>query len=133
MKPLSPKQQRFVEEYARGATGVDAARLAGYSKKKPDVAACKLLKQKHIAEAVAAIRRQTSEQTGIDAAWVTNELVDTYRAARRVHEMGAAVRSLGLIGKNIGMFVDKHEHSGPNGGPMVVEIVRFSDANPDPA
>src|SRR5690349_6250957 len=101
MTTLSPKQQRFVDEYAKGKTATEAAKLAGYSQKAPRHSGHKLLKSKAIAAAIAEQRKATSESTGIDAAWVTNELVETYRAARKKNDFNASVRSLGLIGKNI--------------------------------
>ena len=118
MKKLSPQQQRFVEEYCLGKTATDAARIAGYSPKRPDVAGAKLLAQPHIAAAVAALRAKVAKETSITVAWVQEQLVDTYRAARSDTDLAAANRALELLGKNLGMFADRLKLDGPPGSTM---------------
>ena len=118
MKKLSPQQQRFVEEYCLGKTATEAARIAGYSPKRPDVAGAKLLKQPHIAAAVAALRAKVAKETSITVAWVQEQLVDTYRAARSDTDLAAANRALELLGKNLGMFADRLKLDGPPGSTM---------------
>ena len=118
MKKLSPQQQRFVEEYCLGKTATEAARIAGYSPKRPDVAGAKLLKQPHIAAAVASIRAQAAKETAITVAWVQEQLVETYRCARNESDHSAANRSLELLGKNLGMFADRLKLDGPPGSTM---------------
>jgi Phage terminase, small subunit len=118
MKKLSPQQQRFVEEYCLGKTATEAARIAGYSPKRPDVAGAKLLAQPHIAAAVAALRAKVAKETSITVAWVQEQLVDTYRAARSDTDLAAANRALELLGKNLGMFADRLKLDGPPGSTM---------------
>lgn len=38
------------------------------------------------------------------------------------------VKALELLGRHVGMFVDKVEHKGEGGGPLTVIIKKFSDA-----
>ena len=37
------------------------------------------------------------------------------------------LHALDSISKTLGTFVDKHEHTGPGGEPIVVEVVRFTE------
>jgi phage terminase small subunit len=127
LKPvqLSPQQQRFVEEYCLGKTATEAARIAGYSPKRPDVAGAKLLKQPHVAAAVAAKRKTISEKTAIDAAWAQEQLVDTYKAARGRNDLTAAIRALELLGRKLGMFTDRLKLDAPPGS-QVQAVVNVS-------
>ncbi len=59
---LTPRQQRFVEEYLAVLNGAEAARRAGYSPRSAKVRACRLMKKpavgKLIREALAERHRQ---------------------------------------------------------------------------
>ncbi len=69
-KNLSPKQQRFVEEYLIDLNATQAAVRAGYSKKTARAIASENLAKPYIQEAVAKAKRERSEATKVDAAWV---------------------------------------------------------------
>lgn len=58
---LTPKQQRFVDEYLTDLNATQAAIRAGYSKKTAKVIACENLTKPYIAEAIqkAQLNRQT--------------------------------------------------------------------------
>lgn len=126
MPTLSPKQQAFVEAYARGATGTDAALAAGYSKKRPDVSASKLLAQKHIAEALADLRAKASKLAVVDVAWIQEELISTYKAARETLDLPSANTSLKMLGLQLGMFQPKKDGGGDGeGGGVHVTVMQF--------
>ncbi len=80
---MTPKQQRFVEEYLIDLNATQAAIRAGY--KHPDNGR-QLLTKTHVAEAVAVAQAKRSERTKIDADWVlarlageaTADLADLY-------------------------------------------------------
>jgi phage terminase small subunit len=121
---LTPKQQRFVEEYLVDSNGTQAAIRAGYSPRTANEQASDLLAKPSIAEAVAAGRAKLSEKTGLDAQWVLDGLKKNYLRAMQeepvldregnptgeyTYQGAVANRSLELVGKHIGMFVDKTE------------------------
>lgn len=124
-KPLSPKQQAFVEAYARGATGTEAAIAAGYGEKRPDVAASKLLAQEHIKAAVQTLRDKASQLAVVDVAWVQEQLVATYKDARADSEYASAVTALKAIGLQLGMFQPKKEGGDGEGGGVQVTVMQF--------
>lgn len=66
-RKLTPKQERFVEEYLVDLNGSAAARRAGYSEKTSGPIAQQLLAKTSIQEAIAARRAERSERTGITA------------------------------------------------------------------
>lgn len=71
---LTPKQQRFVEEYLVDLNGTQAAIRAGYSPRSARHMAADYLAKPHIAAAAAALMRARSEKIGLDAEWVLRRL-----------------------------------------------------------
>lgn len=118
MANLSPKQQAFVEAYCLGKGASESARLAGYSKHRPDLSAMKLLKNKTVQAAIAKLRAAASEKSAITVAWVQEQLVDTYNAARKKRDFSSANRSLELLGKNLGMFAERMKFDAPAGSKI---------------
>jgi phage terminase small subunit len=143
---LTPKQQRFVEEYLVDLNATQAAIRAGYSKKTARAIGAENLTKPDIAAAVAAGRAKASEKAELSVGWVLDRLrtvaercmqsepvVDKRGEAVLVEtptgdlapaytfQAPAANRSLELLGKHLGMFPDKVEHTGANGGPIQTE------------
>lgn len=74
MKELTPKQQRFVEEYLLDLNATAAARRAGYSLKTAEWQGPQLLAKTHVAAAIAAAQQARSERTKVDADWLLMRL-----------------------------------------------------------
>jgi phage terminase small subunit len=72
--PLTPKQQRFVEEYLIDLNATQSAIRAGYSAKRKDQAGFELLRNPEIAQAIAIAQEERSRETKIDAAWLLKRL-----------------------------------------------------------
>ena len=109
---MTPKQQRFVEEYLVDLNATQAAIRAGYSEKNADKIGPELLGKTRVAEAVQMAQAARSEETGTTAAWVLDELKKVYEASMERNDKGvctnpaAANRALELLGKHLGMFKD---------------------------
>lgn len=73
-KPISPKRQRFIEEYLVDLNATQAAIRSGYSKKTAAEAGYELLRIPHIADAIAKAKADRAERTGITADAVVQEL-----------------------------------------------------------
>lgn len=71
---LTPRQQRFVEEYLVDLNGTKAAIRAGYSAKTADQQASRLLTNVKVAAAIATGQAKRSERTEITADQVVAEL-----------------------------------------------------------
>ena len=133
---LSPKKQRFVEEYLTDLNATQAAIRAGYSRNSARQIGAELLTKPVIADAVAKAKRERSVATKIDAEWVLRQAVELYRrcmqeirpvrnpktAKQQYDDDGnalftfnaaAANRALELVGKHvdIGAFKDRLEVS----------------------
>ena len=79
MANLTPKQQRFVEEYLIDLNGTRAYIRAGYTVKDEDTAAVmssRLLRNDKVQEAIAEAQAKREERTKIDADYVLKRLVE---------------------------------------------------------
>ena len=77
-RKLTPKQERFVEEYLVDLNASAAARRAGYSEKTAGAIGQQLIAKTSIQEAIAAKRSERSERTGITAADVVQMIQRQY-------------------------------------------------------
>ena len=76
MANLTPKQQRFVEEYLIDLNATQAAIRAGYSEKTAKEIGSENLTKPNIAKAIQEAQNKRTEQTQIDAAYVLKRLVE---------------------------------------------------------
>ena len=75
MANLTPKQQRFVEEYLIDLNATQAAIRAGYSEKTAKSIGQENLTKPDIQKAIEEAQNKRQEQTQIDAAYVLKRLV----------------------------------------------------------
>jgi phage terminase small subunit len=143
---LTPKQQRFVDEYLIDLNATQAAIRAGYSERTARAIGAENLTKPDIAAAIDAKRMKVAEKAELSVAWVLERLravaercmqsepvldkrgepvmVETSAgdlAPAFTFQAAAANRSLELLGKHLGMFPDKVEHTGKDGGPIQTE------------
>jgi phage terminase small subunit len=143
---LTPKQQRFVDEYLVDLNATQAAIRAGYSQKTARAIGAENLTKPDIAAAIEASRAKATEKAELSVGWVLESLravakrcmqsepvldkrgdpvmVETPSgdlAPAYTFQAPAANRSLELLGKYLGMFPDKVEHTGKDGGPIQTE------------
>lgn len=76
MANLTPKQQRFVEEYLIDLNATQAAIRAGYSEKTAKEIGSENLTKPDIQKAIEEAQNKRTEQTQIDAAYVLRRLVE---------------------------------------------------------
>jgi phage terminase small subunit len=77
---VTPKQQRFVEEYLIDLNATQAAIRAGYSADTAYSIGNENLSKPEIADAIIVAKAKRSERTGIDAAWLLTRLADEAEA-----------------------------------------------------
>ena len=76
MANLTPKQQRFVEEYLIDLNATQAAIRAGYSEKTAYSVGHENLKKPEIQKAIQEAQSKRTEQTQIDSAYVLKRLIE---------------------------------------------------------
>jgi phage terminase small subunit len=72
--PLTPKQERFVEEYLLDLNATQAAIRAGYSPRSADKIAYQLLEKTRVQEAIVAAIQARSKRTQVTADRIVQEL-----------------------------------------------------------
>jgi phage terminase small subunit len=103
MMALTPKQQRFVEEYLIDLNASRAYRAAGY-KGNDNVCAVeghKLLSNPKVQPVISAGKLARSEETGITAKWVLEQAAKVYREAHTDNDRKNALRALEMCGKHV--------------------------------
>lgn len=144
MANLTPKQQRFVEEYLIDLNATKAYIRAGFSEKHAHTNAAKLLQNTTIADAIEKAQNKRAERTEITQDYVLTNIQKVIERCMQVQQVDncltqtedgelaqafmfkeqGALKGLELLGKHLGMFKDKIEHTGPNGGDINVTITR---------
>lgn len=80
---LTPRQQRFVDEYLVDLNATQAAIRAGYSPRTANREGCRLLTKADIAQAVATGQAKRAERVQIDQDWVLRQWQDIAEADPR--------------------------------------------------
>lgn len=83
---LTPKQERFVEEYMIDLNATAAARRAGYSERNADKIGPELLGKSRVREAIEAKKAERSEKIGITAEEVVKLIHRQYEINSRCYE-----------------------------------------------
>lgn len=132
MANLTPKQQRFVEEYLIDLNATQAAIRAGYSEKTAKVIAAQNLSKLNVQEAIEEAQSKRTERTEITQDYVLTNIQKVIERCMQVQQVDncltqtedgelaqafmfkeqGALKGLELLGKHLGMFKDKVEHSG---------------------
>lgn len=126
---LNMKQQKFCQEYIKDLNATQAY-LRAYRPKKESTArinGCKLLANTNISQKINELQSERAKELKIDANWVLQRL--KYISDRCVQaepaldhsgnptgeyrfDAAGAIKATELIGKHLGMFKDKVEHTG---------------------
>lgn len=101
IEKLTPKQQRFCEEYIIDLNATQAAIRAGYSEKCARVSAAKMLTKANIQEKIAELIEERSKRTDITADKVIEQLGNI---AFNCTNVSAQLKALELLGKHFGLF-----------------------------
>lgn len=146
MSDLTPKQQRFVDEYLIDLNATQAAIRAGYSAKTANEQGSRLLANVKISDAVKGAQAARAEKTGITQDYVLKSVVDVMERCKQVSpvldrrgdpvmvetaegEMAPAytfnamgvLKGAELLGKHLGMFKDG-ANSGDEAPPLSINI-----------
>lgn len=106
-KKLTPKQERFVEEYLVDLNASAAARRAGYSARSANRIGPELLGKTCICEAIEKAKAKRSARTGITQDDVVKELWHFYRVnSVLIEKYGFAGRDKDVNGDDAWKMVD---------------------------
>lgn len=106
---LTDKQARFCEEYLIDLNATQAAIRAGYSEKTAREQAAQNLSKLNIQEKIAELKAERSKRTEITQDSVIQELAAVARAEVKGVRAVDKLKALELLGKHLGMFVERYE------------------------
>lgn len=120
---ITPKQEAFAQAVASGKSQSDAYRAAYKvsDKTKPESvnqAASKLMANTNIASRVGDLRKPVVEAAQITLASHLDRLQALSAAAEEGNQYSAAISAEVARGKASGLYVEKTEITGKNGGPL---------------
>ena len=113
MKQLSEKQKAFCREYLKDFNATQAYIRAKYSKNGARQSAHRTLTYAYIQAFLVELTAKQAEKAEITVEWVIQELKQLYtRCQSSLTSKGAiagATKQLELLGKHIGMWIDRSE------------------------
>ena len=122
MANLTPKQQRFVEEYLIDLNATQAAIRAGYSEKTAKEIGSENLTKPNIAKAIQEAQENLSNKTQLTVDMVVQGLLKEAQDYAEGSTQSARVSAWAHLGKHLGMFKDKIEHSGDPNNPINMSL-----------
>jgi hypothetical protein len=133
----NPRHELFAQEVARGKTADAAYVLAGY---KQNIAnASRLKANEKVLARISELQAHAADLVGISKAWVLQRLKENVERSMQietvtdregkpigeyVYQGSVANRALELLGKDMGMFIDRSEVTGKDGEPLVPGVLQ---------
>ena len=108
---LSPKQARFAREYLVDLNATQASIRAGYSEKTAKQQGSRLLTNADVRTRINELQDEVRQRTDMKTDDVIARLIELSEKAEAAGQYGAAVRAAELLGKRLGMFVNRLEIS----------------------
>lgn len=119
---LTMKEKLFVVAYFKNNyNGAQAVIEAGYATKNAKQMAFQMLQRPHVKAAIAGLGQKRMDEVTVSADYVLRKLIRTVEKAEQSDNYSATLRGLELLAKHLGMFVERQEISGPDGGAIVHE------------
>lgn len=122
---LTPKQEAFVQAYIETGNASEAYRRAYPAAKnwKPEVVhvkASELLSNGKVVVRVDALRQKHAKRHEVTVDTLVAELEEARELAKKTEAPSAMVSATMGKGKLLGLIVEKNEHAGQGGGPLLI-------------
>lgn len=115
----NPRHERFAQELAKGKSQIEAHELAGYKPHRGN--ASSLAQDKSILERVSELHgerahieqeatQKAADALSIDKQWVMARLISNATNAAASEDYAPSNKALELLGKELGMFIDRTEN-----------------------
>lgn len=122
---MTPKQERFVQEYLIDLNATQAAIRAGYSKKTAQEQSSRLLSNVIIADAIKKAQSETAKRCRVTVDDVVLGLHTEATDKGDGSSQSARVGAWAHLGKHLGMFKEQVDVN----GNINVNILRFTDGD----
>lgn len=117
---LSPKMALFVDEYLIDFNASQAVLRAGYKTRNRNRMAAELLRHPLVKREIQKRLEERKERMEVTQDYVLTKLMSIVEETEKGNPQ-AALRGLELLGKHLGLYKDKQEISGPDGGAIEME------------
>lgn len=124
---LNERQEKYAQALASGMTQLEAAAAANYSDASQG-GHSRLANDPRVMARVKEIQGAAAKRVEIDKAWVLRKLVRNRRRADQKGDFAACNKALELIGKELGMFVERHELDVQIKRRLIIERMTDADA-----
>ncbi|UQS95217.1 terminase small subunit [Pseudanabaena phage Pam5] len=104
----NPRHERFAQELAKGKSASEAYVAAGYEESRS--AASRLSTNVNVQARVTELQERAATNVSISREWVLEQLVENARLAKEAGDISPSNQALNLIGKELGMFVERTEN-----------------------
>ena len=114
----------FAQAVAGGETNREAYKLAGYSvssNESADAAAGRLVGDVRVKARVAELQEDAAKAAGATLEKVLSTFINVLNEDAEA-KPGDRIRAAELIGKHLGMFRDKIEHTGKDGSELIPKL-----------
>ena len=129
-KALTPRQKMFCKEYIVDFNGTAAAIRAGYATQYADRQAYQLLKHQGVVKFIEHLTLSVAAKTiSVDADYIMQGIVNIIQKAEG--KDGDKLRDYELLARLKGLFIDKQEITGRDGGAIEVEQRRIQEESDD--
>lgn len=129
---LTPKQERFCQKYIETGNASEAYRQSydaeNMSPEAIRVEACRLLQNPNVALMVVELQEKLRERHGVTVDSLTEELDEARALALKIEQPAPAISATMGKAKLHGLIVEKNEHTGKDGGPIVTQTKEQRDA-----
>ena len=129
MAKLTPKQQRFVDEYLIDLNATQAAIRAGYSEKTAYSIGDENLKKPEIKKAVEQAQQERQKRTLVTQDDVIRGLLTEAEWQGEGSSHSARVSAWAHLGKHLNMFTDKVDHTSSDGSMSPNLKIEFINAS----
>jgi phage terminase small subunit len=135
-KKLTPKQKAFAREYVKDNNGKEAAIRAGYDEKYAKQQAYENLTKPYLKEVIQEKQAVLAEKAQVSAEFVINNFLEilnfnkqieeftqndgeNVRVKKKMIDAQAALKASELLGKHLGLFVEKLQVTGKDGKDLI--------------
>jgi phage terminase small subunit len=117
MPPLdNARHEKFAQGLAQGKSASEAYRQAGYEAKgtNSESLASRLSRNIKVASRVAELKERAAASVSLTKEWVLERLIANVEMGQAGQDLAPANKALELLGKELGMFIDRSENLNQN-------------------
>ena len=121
---LTPRQKLFGEEYIKDFNASQAVMRSGYATKYPQKMGHQLLNNPSVRAYIDQLLVDRSDMIDVDVNYVVKKITRAIEKCDAAGKYNEVLRGAELLAKYLGMFVERTEITGKDGGPIEYEKVK---------